>query len=178
MKIVSVCNEMIWCGVMVINLHFMKLLKPNFVSALYGVLICTLLITGACKKDKKPVTEPVKSLIGGWAVTNQGPNFDTHLYFGGLGEFTYTLVHYDNGLTNQTLYNGTYTTKGDSLKITIKEMVVQNGNSPVVKTPSNVKLYDRTIFILDGNVLTLKYITYPADAPVLTEFKFHRLLPD
>jgi hypothetical protein len=168
---------MLWCAVRVINLHFMKSLKPNFISTLYGMLICTVLITGACKKEKKPVTEPVKNLVGGWVDISQTANFETHLNFGGLGEFTYTLVHYGNP-TTQTSYTGTYITKGDSLKVTIKEMAEQNGQNPVVKTPSNVKLYDNATFTLDANLLTLKYITYPADAPVLTEFKFHRQLPD
>jgi hypothetical protein len=157
----------------------MKSLKPNFINLLHGVLICSLLITGACKKDKKPpIPEPAKTLFGSWSVTVPDANFSRSLNFGGNGTFNTTLTYYDKGQISYTSYTGTYLTKGDSLKVTITEMTQQDPNKPLVKTPSNVKLYDNSTFKLDGNLLTLKYITYPADAPVITEAKFHRQLPD
>jgi len=163
---------------MVINLHFMKSLKPTFISVLHGLLICSILTTGACKKEKKPVPWFAKTLVGHWGLTDKGPNTETHLYFGGLGEFTYTFVHYDNGLADQTSYNGTYTTQSGNLTAIVKEKVEQKGNNPAVKTVSSITFYDNVPFKLDGDILTLKLVTYPADAPILTEFKFYRQLPD
>ncbi|MGN8068765.1 hypothetical protein [Mucilaginibacter sp. SG564] len=157
----------------------MKSLKPNFIGAFHGVLICTILIIGACKKDKKsPVPEPAKTLFGSWSVTIPDANFSRSLNFGSDGTFSTTLSYYDKGQISYTVYTGTYLTKGDSLKVTIKEMTQQDPNKPSVKTASNIKLYDNSTFKLDGNLLTLKYITYPADSPVVTETKFYRQLPD
>lgn len=167
---------MFYCAVMAIKPAFMKSLKPNFIKLLHGTLICSLLVTGACKKDKKE-TEPVK-LLGGWVDTSKGPAAYTQLTFNAKGEFSSTLLFHDNGKTSGTTYSGTYTIKGDSLKIAIKEKTEADQNSKIVVTPSSFNIFEKATFVLKDNVLTIKYITYPADAPVVGEAKFSRAAID
>lgn len=156
----------------------MTSLKPNFISLIHGVLIGTMLITGACQKEKRQVTDPVKTLVGGWNAVPVEANYGRRLYFGSDGSFTAAYIYHNDGDVSVESFLGTYTIKGDSLKVTIKEASEQHGNSPAVKTQINIQLYEKATYSINGSSLILNYITYPADGPVLTQTKFTRELPD
>jgi hypothetical protein len=155
---------------------FMKSLKPNFINLLHGILICSLLITGACKKDKKE-TDPTKALLGTWVDSDQ-PSYRTQLSFNGSGQYTYTLLLRDNGKISSTSYSGNYTIKADSLKIDIHEKIEQDQNAQIVKTPDNTNFFEKATFTIKDNILSIKYISYPTDGPSLAERKFHRPATD
>ncbi|WPU91997.1 hypothetical protein SNE25_22010 [Mucilaginibacter sabulilitoris] len=153
-------------------------LKSNFISLSLTVLIGATLITTACKKEKRQVTDPVKTLLGGWNAVPVEANYERRLYFGSDGSFMTAFTYHNNGDVSITSFSGTYFIKGDSLKVTIKETSEQHGNSPAVKTQSNIQLYEKATYSINGSFLMLNYITYPADGPVLTQIKFTRELPD
>jgi hypothetical protein len=44
----------------------------------------------------------------------------------------------------------------------------------VVKSQPNGEIYENATFSISGDTLTLKYTTYPADAPVSTTARFKR----
>lgn len=156
----------------------MTSLKSNFITLSLSLLIGTMLITGACKKEKREVTDPIKTLVGGWNAVPVEANTERRLYFGSDGSFMTAFIYHNNGDVIITSFSGTYAIKGDSLKVAIKEASEQHGNSPAVKTQSDIQLYEKATYSINGSFLMLNYITYPADGPVLTKTKFARELPD
>ncbi|MEO7214421.1 hypothetical protein [Mucilaginibacter sp.] len=147
----------------------------------YCLLVAFIAISiSSCKKSGNYT----KSLIGNWNEPAMPSGFRRNLVFYSDGTFTAAFTTYPSPLsggisfTITTSYSGTFTVKGDSLLTNITTMAEQENTSTPVTSPSTQKLYEYATFKVSGNTLMLKYTTYPADAPVATEAKFTRVLPD
>jgi hypothetical protein len=155
----------------------MKTLKPIITSMLSCLLISSLLILSGCKKEKKTQPETFNTILGGWYETPITVSISRNLNFGSDGTFIMTIANYGTP-TSVIKFSGTFKIKGDSLLVTIKEKSIREGNNPATTTPANDKLYESAKFNVNDSILTLNYTTYPADAPVSTQAKFRRQLPD
>ncbi len=120
--------------------------------------ICSILII-ACKKENNE-----ERLNGVWEQTDN--QFVTRLSFGPGQRFSMSLTYPDGSASIQ---NGNFSTKGDSLFVSISEMVEKRNTGEKIKSSVNYSLFEKAVFSVRGSKLTLKYITYPADAPVTTE---------
>ncbi|RWY50290.1 hypothetical protein [Mucilaginibacter gilvus] len=144
------------------------------------LLVVVMISISSCKKSG---TVP-KSLLGTWNEPAFPSGFSRSVSFYSDGKFAAVFTAYPNPLsggsssTITTSYTGTFTVKGDSLLSNITTMAEQENTNTPVTSPSNQKLYEYATFKVSGNTLMLKYTTYPADAPVATEAKFTRFLPD
>lgn len=116
--------------------------------------------------------KPTNVLTGQWHELNL-TGFGRSLKFNASNEFVFSAGDHEGHATN---YYGTYQLNGDSLKISIKEKLIQEPGKPAVKSPSNHLLYEKAIFKVLGDTLVLNYITYPADAPIATTAKFRRAI--
>ncbi len=140
----------------------------TFTTTCLSVLL--LISLAACKKEREEL--PKNSLVGQWYETNL-TGFVRSLQFTNDNKFGFTA---GDMAGNATRYFGTYELKGDSMKVAISEKTTQEAGKPAVKAPSNQVLYEKATFKVSVDTLTLKYITYPADAPVTTTVKFQRAI--
>jgi hypothetical protein len=151
-----------------------KLIKHGM---LYSMLIGSLLIITGCKKEKTP-TDGFNKLLGSWNETPTMGNTSRSLHFSKDGAFAMVFT-YDGTPTVVSTFSGIFKIKGDSLLVTVKELSTQEGNQPAEKTQLlNGNFFDDATFNVSNSILTLNYITYPADGPVPTQAKFQRQLPD
>jgi hypothetical protein len=150
-----------------------KLIKH---CVLYSLLIGSLLIIGGCKKEKNQ-TDTLNKLLGDWHETPVMDSTSRTLHFSKDGTFA-TIFTYQGTPTAVLKSSGTFKIKGDSLLVTIKEKSIQGSNQPAVVNQVNLSFYDNATFNVTNSTLTIKYTTYPADAPVATEAKFQKQLPD
>jgi len=140
-------------------------------KTLVTTFLCVLsLCLGSCKKDRR--TQPENLLIGDWRQTE-----DNHLIrsFKFSKDLSFSLSVgrvYDTS----TMYKGTYQIKGDSLKITTTELIVQEPGKAAQWIAAPYQLYEKATFKISDNRLTLNYITYPADGPVPTTAIFGRMI--
>jgi len=133
-------------------------------------------------------TSPEASLIGNWSVSeslNIG-HYTTQLTFAGDGTFTDAVRIFgaypgqsNNDLSSYSIMSGTYKVDGDRLQTNITHTVVWDrfygANSPETVQTVNITLFDQTHFRIVGPMLTLNYVSYPADAPVSTTKTFIRV---
>ncbi|MDN3547691.1 hypothetical protein [Mucilaginibacter aquaedulcis] len=152
-----------------------KLIKQGI---FFTFLICGLLIIHGCKKDKKQKEQELDSIIGSWMNPQTTESIFQTVHFMSDGTFSSTTTFNSENPATVSTTSGTFKTKGDSLFVAIKELSERKGNKTPVKTTVNYKLYDNATFDVTNSILTLRYTTYPADAPVATEVKFQRQLPD
>lgn len=133
-------------------------------SLLLSVSLCLI----SCKKDNE--ADPENPLVGTWVeldltAASRSINFSKDKVF--------TLsVGYHNG--SSTVISGTYSLEADRLKTKSLEIRDQQAGMNVVKSEPNGEIYENATFSISGNTLTLKYTTYPADAPVSTTAKFKK----
>jgi len=150
-----------------------KLIKHGI---MYSMLIGSLLTIGSCKKEKSSKNS-VDDVFGGWTEIQAMEGTARELHFSQNGTFFMRLTYFKIPISFSQ-FSGTFKIKGDSLSVTVKEQLTQEGNQPSVIMPMNTKLYDDATFTITNAILTLKYTTYPADAPVATQVKFQKQLPD
>jgi hypothetical protein len=86
------------------------------------------------------------------------------------------LQHDANTITAST-YTGTFMVKNDSLKANITEEKVTQNNVFISSRALNFNVFEKGTYSVSNNRLIVKYITYPADAPVITEATFQRQSP-
>jgi hypothetical protein len=133
-------------------------------------------------------TSPEASLIGNWSVSESlSPgHYTTQLTFAGDGTFTDAVRIFgsyggqsNNDLSSYSIMSGTYKVEGDQLQINITHTVVWDrfygANSPETVQTVNITVFDQTHFRIVGPMLTLDYVSYPADAPVPTTKSFIRV---
>jgi len=154
----------------------MKIAKLLRASAGFVLMAVILISAAGCKKSK---TQPDSSnlLYGSWYETNLAAPIGRSIYFDSNNKFTTTIAQ--NGVNpSVSIYTGTYMVKNDSLRANITEEKVMQNNVLISTKAININLYDKGTYSISNNKLTIKYITYPADAPVSTEATFQRQLPD
>ena len=133
-------------------------------------------------------TSSEASLIGNWAVSESvSPgHYTTQLTFAGDGTFTDAVRIFgsypgqsSNDLSSYSIMSGTYKVEGDQLQTNITHTVVWDrfygANSPETVQTVNTTVFDQTHFRIVGPMLTLDYVSYPADAPVPTTKTFIRV---
>lgn len=141
--------------------------KPTNFKLILVMLFCgiAVAISNGCKKDKRTEPKIDSEIVGFWVDDS-----DRVLNFKDNGEFTLQIITD----VYTTLY-GTYSLQGDSLKVKIKAQEIRTGTGPGVKTDvTEYALYEKGTFEVKDNKLKLKYISYPADAPVETTVTFDR----
>jgi hypothetical protein len=135
---------------------------------------CFLLLSlglGSCKKDRD--VQPKNSLIGDWIEQdlNNYNSYTRRLNFSETNQFQ--MLSYQT-TKDMFSYNGTYKVKQDSIKFLTVETIHSEEGKPEVKTATNYPVYEKATFNIVRDTLILKYISYPADAPVETTAKFLR----
>jgi len=135
--------------------------------------LLVILLASACKKDKVQPDVDYNTLQGTWKDRESTPNFNRYLK---VTKDSVFLMFKPIGTFNEESYfSGTYTIKDDSLKANFNESVTKRDN----KLISRVKIYgqvlDNATFKVNNNILTLKYVSYPADAPVVTRAAFDKV---
>lgn len=139
----------------------------RFVTTIFCVFAICL---SSCKKD--PEAQPENLLTGDWRETDMD-GLIRSVKFTKDRSFSLSMSYGDGGGTR---YTGTYQIKGDSLKVATAEKLVQEPGKAVQRTATTDQLYEKATFSVAGDTLTLKYVTYPADAPVPTTAKFRRMI--
>jgi len=147
-----------------------KFLKLNLVLVLMAAI---LLSASACKKDKaQPELKP--ALQGDWQELSLSAGMERLISFRSDKSFRMVLVSKIAPSIFISTYTGTYTLNNDHVQVKLTDERVTKDNVLVSTAAVNMNLYDKGTYKVEDNVLTLKYITYPADAPVNTEAKFKR----
>ncbi|MCX2484654.1 hypothetical protein [Pedobacter sp. MR2016-24] len=144
-------------------------MKNKILNACKLLLVLSV-VTVACKKDDKKEKDV---LTGTWTETPP-QTYSQTLRFESDARFAMEYLHPDGAA--KTTFRGKYVIKGDSLKINIQEMLELQSSGTVVRTPANSVMFEKGTFSVRDNVLTINYITYPADAPVQTQSKFKAIL--
>lgn len=161
----------------------------RFTRALPLVLALAL---SACSSPTRSYPE-VASLVGSWMTASQPlqpqGGMQQTLYLTDDGHFVARV--YDFGLyagrsardmSAAITTGGRYRVEGDRIVFQPDSLVtwdsVYQREALVQKPYPYTSYYDDAHFVLDGNRLTLVYLTYPADAPVSTQQTFTRVLPD
>ncbi|ETZ22797.1 hypothetical protein [Pedobacter sp. V48] len=139
-------------------------------TAVFSFLILFSICFTSCEKDREAPSE--SALVGDWQELDL-TGFVRSVKFTNKNEFQFST---GNNEGYATKYTGTYQILSDSLKIETKEMLSQDPGKPAVKTATTFELYEKATFSISGDILTLKYITYPADAPVTTTAKFRKAI--
>jgi hypothetical protein len=147
-----------------------------YLAVVAGITSCT------------PSTDSETSLIGNWSVRESlGPGYyTTQLTFAGDGTFTDAVRNFGSypgqskdDLSSYTIMSGTYKVEGDQLQTNITHIAVWDrfygANSPETVQTVNTTVFDQTHFRIVGPMLTLDYVSYPADAPVPTTMTFVRV---
>lgn len=143
-------------------------MKIFFKISIILIVLCTSFIS--CKKSNNTVKN-YSELVGGWEET-PSQSYRRRLLFDSDGSFTMELV---NGTIVN--YNGTYKIDGNKVIINVKETAERTAAGTTIKTSVNYILFEKATFeIRNRSILTLSYITYPADAPVETKMVFNKLL--
>lgn len=139
--------------------------RPTFIL---GMLLALGL--GSCKKDRNE--KPDTKLTGPWAELELS-GLTRRITFNGDRSFS-LLIGYPGG--GGSMLKGSYLTKGDSLKVQVREIVEDQPGQPTkVSGPTSI-LYDKATYSIKGDTLTLNYTSYPADGPVATTAKFKKAI--
>jgi len=140
----------------------------------FGLILGCSLLFLACGKKKLPEKQlPENNTLEGQWLELSTEN-QRRLVFTNDGKF---VMFTSDGKGYSMRINGNYSKKGDSLKVHVFEQLEKQSDKELVKTELNSELFERAIYSIKGPELTLKYITYPADAPVETELKLKRVSP-
>jgi hypothetical protein len=152
-----------------------------------ALALATLTVTVSCSSSTQPSRgDP---LVGRWttdrSALDPAGSLQYHLTFSKYGGFiaenrsfgTYSGQQPDD-LSSYSRTYGTYVVEGDRLSLNPKSLVswdyFYGPKSPeLVQRPYPYgTLYDAAHFQLEDSVLTLRYLVYPADAPVSTSQTF------
>lgn len=146
-------------------IHFTRTFRVSAAAFLASAILMS------CSKDKTE-KDPVKEIEGTWMESSIHASLINYLEFHSDGTFSST---YKNSNESATVISGTYSVKGDSLKVHVaKQTTKVNGQSDAFALDDN-DVYDKCTFKIKDNVLSLNYISYPADAPVKTNAVFIRV---
>jgi hypothetical protein len=152
-----------------------------------ALCLALLSVATACSETTPPgVTSP---LVGEWASPRENlqPNgtLTRDLAISGTGEFTYRTNMYGiyggnpGALAAYTQTSGTYKIDGDKLVLTANRIATWDSfygaTSPERVEQVNRIVFDQARFNIAGSILTLDYLSYPADAPEPTRLAFVRL---
>lgn len=137
------------------------------------VLSCgVLLISCAKKKPQEERHNENNTLEGQWLEAST--THQRRLVFTADGKFT---MFIGEGKEYSIKINGNFVQKGDSLKVQVLEQFEKQDDKELVRTELNNELFERAVYSVKDSELTIKYISYPADAPVETALKLKRVLP-
>lgn len=145
-------------------------MKNQILNACKLLLVLSVLIV-SCKKDDNDA----KDVLNGEWLETPLQTYSRTIRFESDGRFAMEYLHPNSSA--KSTFKGKYVIKGDSLKVNIQEMLEQQSSGTVVQTPANSIFFEKGTFSINDNVLTINYITYPADAPVPTVSKFNAILP-
>jgi hypothetical protein len=151
--------------------------------------LCLAIVTGvvACTNT----TGSEARLIGDWVKReNLSPSgyYTTQLSFAEDGTFTDAVRDFGcypgqsrDDPCAYTIMSGTYTIEGDQLRMNVSRIATWdrgfNGpGSPEVVRNVNSTVFDSSHFRIAGLLLTLDYLSFPADAAVATTATFVRVL--
>lgn len=130
-------------------------------------LLLVILLASACKKDKVQPDVDYNTLQGTWRNETTVPGSSSLLKI--TKDSIFITSRYTVGTDNEVQYNGTYKTKGDSLQTQFTETTFKQNNVVISKTTVNFQIFNKATFIVNDNMLVIKYLTYPAEAPVVTK---------
>ncbi|MDP9204866.1 MAG: hypothetical protein M3P12_05310 [Gemmatimonadota bacterium] len=144
-------------------------------------VLCLALVAGvvSCRN----AAGPDATLVGGWVVresTSPSGYYETHLTFAADGTFTDAIRSFGSypsqspgDLSSYSILSGTYRVQADQLAIEVNRIVLWDrfygANSLETVRNVNTTIFDQSRFRIVGSILTLDYITYPAEAPVPTK---------
>ncbi|HEU4455226.1 MAG TPA: hypothetical protein VFR81_19335 [Longimicrobium sp.] len=149
-------------------------------------LLAVPLALAACESSTDP--EPAPSEVeGGWLRVNEQPataNVIEHLGFGAGGRYARDVMIFRDlaggTLVSSLRQEGTYRLTGERLELRITRETdwdAERGGPPVV-TERPETWADAGTLRIEGVYMHRTYITYPADAPVETTARYHKVLPD
>ncbi|WP_421942838.1 hypothetical protein [Pedobacter sp.] len=146
-------------------------MKNNLLKT-FGLFLLLTISIASCKKSKSEPEGKTDVLTGAWqeaGLTGVG----RRLVFKPGGGFTMEIwtSNYKSGEVN-----GVYKIDGDNLTVNINEDVEINSAGNATKRNVNRQLFEKGKFSITNTMLTIKCITYPADAPVETEFKYGKIM--
>ncbi|WP_316779097.1 hypothetical protein [Pedobacter antarcticus] len=134
--------------------------------SLLSLTLCVSLLFVACKKNKDGA--PNHELVNQWQENLSG-GYARKLTFAADGKFS---IEYIGGNEN-SVSNGKYTVNGNSLKVILTESLSKQGTPNVVRTEINYEIFEKGTYKIEGSVLKIRYISYPADAPVQTKAEYN-----
>ena len=136
------------------------------------VLSCITLIT-SCKKQTPRQEKPASNdkLEGEWMEGSE--EHQRRLIFTNDGKFA---MFIGAGKNYAIKITGNYSVNGDSLKAQAIEQLEKQEDTAIIRTELNKILFEQATFEIKDGQLTIKYITYPADAPVETSLTLKRVL--
>lgn len=141
------------------------IIKTFTVFSVVALLFLSIL---SCKKD--PLVQPENSLSGSWEELDLN-GFKRALSFTTDNKFVY-LMEFSDG--SSTLISGDYLSEGLSLSLTgTNKIELEPGKVPK-NTSGKYGLFESASYTIEGQILTIKYISYPADAPVDTFIRYRR----
>ena len=146
----------------------------------------------ACSDSLTPAPTP-SLLLGHWSAAPEAEqpsgSFERRFVFTSDGRFSYVTLSYGiyagespTELSGYTRTTGVFLTESAHLVLLPDSLITWDrfygGASPeTVHTPypyGNTFFFDSAQYTIDGDRLTLQYISYPADAPVPTTQEFQR----
>lgn len=143
-------------------------LNLTFTTTLFALVLLLTFSTG-CKKDR-PKQDPKDLLSKTWY--NPDNSFHQSLEFSKDGLVIFRIQNKTSDELTQL--SGNYTVDGNQLKITInKREEIQSGETVTSTTLTAYTIFENCTFKIEGDRLTLKYTSYPADAPQETEVVFY-----
>ncbi|KQR71393.1 hypothetical protein [Pedobacter sp. Leaf176] len=136
------------------------------------LIILFSLLLFSCKKN---VSEnlPKDQLTGAWSEISTG--YTRVLIFEPGNRITIQIKN-SQYVDWHIKLTGKYAIEGDNLNVNITEQSERQSQGTIVKSPVNLRWFDNGKFGIENFVLTIKYKTYPADAPVDTESKFAKIV--
>lgn len=136
-----------------------------------GLFLLLSVLLFSCKKDKPEKEKDV--LTGAWQESGMSGGMGRRLVFKPGGEFTMEIwaSTYKSGEVN-----GIYKIDGDNLTVNISEDVEINSAGIATKRKVNRQLFEKGKFSISNGILSIKFISYPADAPVETEIKYGKIV--
>ncbi|MFC3562703.1 hypothetical protein [Pedobacter jamesrossensis] len=139
-----------------------------------GLLLLLSVFMISCKKDNN-LSGKTDVLTGAWQETGLTGGFDRLIIFEPGGGFSLK-ASINNDLIASS--RGYYSIENDNLKVTVTEKNEKQTNGSMVKKAVNIQLFENGKFIItDKAYLTINCITYPADGPSPTEFKYNKIIP-
>lgn len=139
------------------------------------MLFLLSIIMISCKKDKANPEGKKDILTGAWQEIGLNGGFTRLIVFEPGGGFSLKASDKDGLITT---LKGKYTIESDNLKVAITEQTERQANGSMLKTTVNNQLFEKGKFLITNYTqLSISHITYPADAPILTESKYGKIIP-